>query len=177
MSFLSGDQVELVPLDHENEAHVEAFRRSRATPSMRATGYYGGTMTTAQARDRVQTMQDVDDPNALCAIVADDDTAGWTGVRMVDLRARRVSLGYYVLPEFQGNGYASEAAALLVGYAFDELNANAVQAEVQGDNPASARVLEKLGFQHEGTRRQHYFKDGAYVDVDEYGLLRDEHRA
>jgi RimJ/RimL family protein N-acetyltransferase len=45
---------------------------------------------------------------------------------------------------------------------------------VQADNPASVRVLERLGFREEGRRRDDFYKDGAYVDVLTYGLLADE---
>ena len=87
------------------------------------------------------------------------------------MRAETASLGYYVLPEEQGNGYATEAASLLVAYAFRELNAHEVEAEVQADNPAGERVLEKLGFRREGVRRDHYFKGCDYRDISLWGAL------
>ena len=41
MAFLATDLIELVPLDPDNETHVEVYRQSRNEPEMRATGSYG----------------------------------------------------------------------------------------------------------------------------------------
>lgn len=41
-------------------------------------------------------------------------------------------------------------------------------------NPASFRVMEKMGMKHEGVLRGHVLKDGAYEDLIYYALLRSE---
>ncbi|WP_135822538.1 GNAT family N-acetyltransferase [Halostella litorea] len=174
MAFLEGSSVELVPLDPSREPHVRAYARSRTDPEMRTTGAYGGTVTREAASEWIERKQSTDAPNALCAIRVAGDTVGWAGCRVDDLRARTATLGYYVLPEEQGNGYATEAASLLVAYAFQELNAHKVAAEVQADNPASERVLEKIGFECEGTRRDHHYKDGDYRDISLWGVTEAE---
>ena len=56
------------------------------------------------------------------------------------------TIGYSVLPAFWGQGFGTELAALLVEFATDTLGAPEVRATTLDDNPASARVLEKLGF-------------------------------
>ncbi|EMA38407.1 GNAT family N-acetyltransferase [Halococcus hamelinensis] len=173
MTFLPGDEVDLVPLDPEDEAHVAAYRRSRNEPTMRATGSYGRGLTDGHASARVQELQSGDEDHALCAIRAENETVGWGTIHTVDGRSRTTAVAYYVLPEHQGNGYASEAARLLVAYAFDELNAHRVEATVQGDNPASKHVLEKLGFVHEGTKRDAYYKEGEYKDLTLWAVFDD----
>ncbi len=57
-----------------------------------------------------------------------------------------VSIGYSVLPPFWGRGLGTELAALLVKFAATTLGAHEIRATTLDDNPASARVLEKLGF-------------------------------
>jgi len=57
-----------------------------------------------------------------------------------------VSIGYSVLPGFWGQGLGTELASLLVTFATAVLNAREVRATTLDDNPASARVLQKLGF-------------------------------
>jgi RimJ/RimL family protein N-acetyltransferase len=57
-----------------------------------------------------------------------------------------VSIGYSVLPAFWGQGLGTELAALLVKFAVVALGALEVRATTLDDNPASGRVLEKLGF-------------------------------
>ena len=175
MAFLSSGSVELVALDPDNDAHVEAYRRSRTDPAMRATGAYGHTLTHESAGEKIAEMQR-EEENALCAIRADETVVGWAGVHITDPRSRTASAGYYVLPDQQRNGYASTAAGLLVKYAFDELNARRVEATVQRDNPASQRVLEKLGFVHEGTKRGAFYKGGEYKDLTLWAVLETERR-
>jgi RimJ/RimL family protein N-acetyltransferase len=174
MGFLVGDQIELSPLDPEDDTHSTVYARSRNDPTMRATGVYGQALTQGQARDQLEELQNSDDPTALCAMQVDDEVVGWVGTHLPDVRARVAHVGYYVLPEYQGQGYASEAARLLVAYVFNELNAHSVRAEVQADNPASERVLEKLGFQQEGRKRAAYYKEGEYKDLTIWSVFEDE---
>lgn len=174
MAFLEGDSVELVSLDPDEEAHVEAYRRSRDEPEMRATGYYGQCLTRAAAREQIEARQDPDELSALCAVCAEGEVVGWATTGLNDERARVAEVAYYVLPGFQGRGYASEAAELLVGYALKELNAHSVMAKVQAGNDASERVLEKLGFQQVGRQRDNFYKDGEYRDVTVWDVIEDE---
>jgi RimJ/RimL family protein N-acetyltransferase len=174
MVFLATDLIELVPLDPDNEVHVETYRQSRNEPEMRATGAYSECDTPSQTRERINEGHSTENPSALCAIRAEDTVVGWAVTNLHDVRAHVAHIGYYVLPDYWGNGYASEAAQLLVAYAFDELNAHRVEASVQADNPASKRVLEKLGFQQEGTKRDAYYKQGEYKDITLWSLLSDE---
>lgn len=174
MAFLDSDHLELVPLDPDDETHVEIYQRSRNDPEMRVTGGYGGCLTREQAREGIAGRQDTEASSALCAIRVEGDVVGWAGAFLSDVRARVAEVAYYVLPEYWGNGYASEATRLLVTFAFEELNARRVEASVQADNPGSRRVLEKLDFQQEGTKREAYYKEGEYKDITLWSLLETE---
>ena len=77
---------------------------------------------------------------------------------------------------YWGRGYATEAARAVVAYAFDELGLNRVFAFHFTNNPASGRVLQKIGMRHEGTRRAHTRKDGAFLDSESYAILRGDPR-
>lgn len=174
MAFLEGDAVELVALDPDDDAHVETFRRSRDDPAMRATGYYGQCLTPDAVREELESRQDPDALDAHCALRVGREVVGWAAVGMTDRRARVAELAYYVLPEHQGNGYATEAASLLVDYAFDELNAHSVTAAVQAGNDPSERILERLGFEQVGRRRDYIYKEGAYRDVTVWDRLESD---
>jgi RimJ/RimL family protein N-acetyltransferase len=56
-----------------------------------------------------------------------------------------VMVGYTIDPAEQGNGYATEAVAALVAYAFETLGADLVRAYADADNVASVRVADKVG--------------------------------
>jgi len=57
-----------------------------------------------------------------------------------------VEIGYSVLPQFQGNGYATEIVDALIGWAARQPGVRRILAETEWENPASVRVLEKAGF-------------------------------
>jgi len=60
----------------------------------------------------------------------------------------------------------------LCRHAFDEYGLAKITAHVFSHNPASARVLEKCGFQEEGFLRKHFLKDGQFLDARLFALLR-----
>lgn len=87
---------------------------------------------------------------------------------------RSATLGYCLEDAAWGRGYATEAARALLDWAFATLDLNRVQSETDTRNPASARVLEKLGFRREGTLRENCVVEGEVSDSWVYGLLRRE---
>lgn len=108
---------------------------------------------------------------------ADGAFLGWCGVTGWNPDYRSASLGYCLGESAWGHGYATEAARALLQWAFANLDLNRVQAEADTRNPASGRVLEKLGFVLEGTLREDCIVDGDVSDSWVFGLLRREWRA
>ncbi|MEK3735031.1 MULTISPECIES: GNAT family N-acetyltransferase [Paenibacillus] len=86
-------------------------------------------------------------------------------------------LAYWVGRKYNNNGYCTEAAKGMIQYGFEKLDLNKIFARYFGKNPASGRVMEKIGMQYEGTLRQHARKGEHYEDLIYYGLLRDEYVA
>ncbi|OYO01095.1 RimJ/RimL family protein N-acetyltransferase [Propionibacteriaceae bacterium ES.041] len=103
---------------------------------------------------------------------SDQAFLGWCTVNQWNLRFRSTHLGYCLSPTAWGHGYATEAAHALLRWAYETLDLNRVQAEVDTRNVASARVLEKLGFIREGTLREDCIVNGDVSDSYVYGLLR-----
>lgn len=103
---------------------------------------------------------------------ADRAFVGWCTVSGWDPDFRSARTGYCLRQAAWGHGYATEAARALLEWAFATLDLNRVQAAVDTRNPASARVLEKLGFVREGTLREDCIVDGVVSDSWVYGLLR-----
>jgi RimJ/RimL family protein N-acetyltransferase len=83
-------------------------------------------------------------------------------------------LGYWIGKPYWGNGYASEAARLVVDYAFSTLELNRIEAHAMVENLSSAKILLKLGMQEEGYHPQLIKKWGEFKDVKTYGLLREQ---
>jgi [ribosomal protein S5]-alanine N-acetyltransferase len=95
----------------------------------------------------------------------------------IDSRAhRRAELGYILRRDRWGRGYAGEAAAMMVDFAFDELGMNRVWAVCDPENPASTRVLERCGMTCEGHLREDLLVHGLWRDSLLYAITAS-HRA
>ncbi|MGB3722140.1 MAG: GNAT family protein [Pacificimonas sp.] len=96
------------------------------------------------------------------------------GGASVEDRARRgLELGYWIAESHWGQGIAVEAASAMLEMAFLSLRAPVVSAGHYVDNPASGKVLRKLGFQATGEiRAQFSVSRNAHVDCVEYALTR-----
>lgn len=101
------------------------------------------------------------------------ELAGSVEIRLVPVH-RRAELGYWIGRPHWGRGYATEAADALLRWAFDTLDLHRVHAAHLARNPASGRVLQKLGMRREGRLRSHFDKWGVMEDLDVYGLLAAE---
>jgi ribosomal-protein-alanine N-acetyltransferase len=95
---------------------------------------------------------------------------------IVEAKFRRAELGYWIGRAYWGNGYCTEAGQAVLEYAFSQLNLNRIHASHFKRNPASGRVLRKLGMTHEGCAREHVLKWGVYEDLELYGILQVEWR-
>jgi [ribosomal protein S5]-alanine N-acetyltransferase len=99
---------------------------------------------------------------------------GTMGLRDIETEHSRAELGFWIAVEHWGRGYATEAAVAVVRYAFEILNLNRVYAHHMVRNPASGRVLEKVGMKREGLLRQWLKKWGVCEDVMILAVLRTD---
>jgi RimJ/RimL family protein N-acetyltransferase len=79
-------------------------------------------------------------------------------------------------PSLFGRSLGTEAAWLILGYAFDTVGVHRIELEVYAFNPRARPVYEKLGFVHEGTRRQAPHWDGEWVDAHVMAMLAPNSR-
>ena len=86
-------------------------------------------------------------------------------------------VGYWIGQAYWNHGYATEAAAAVIDYAFRILGVNRVEALHFIRNPSSGRVMEKCGMKYEGTMREARKKWDEYVDVKVYAILRSDWEA
>lgn len=84
-------------------------------------------------------------------------------------------MGYAIHPDHWNRGYVTEAAAALVRFGFETLGLNRIHAHHFATNPASGRIMEKIGMQREGVMRQRFRKWGQFVDTIHYAILRSDY--
>jgi len=85
-------------------------------------------------------------------------------------------LGYWIGVPYWGHGYCTEAARAVVKFGFETLKLHRIYAGHFAGNPASMRVLEKLGMRYEGCARGHVQKWGKFLDVENYALLAEDYQ-
>jgi RimJ/RimL family protein N-acetyltransferase len=90
---------------------------------------------------------------------------------------KRGELGYMVAKEHWNHGYCTEAARALMQYGFVAFSLNRIQAMHFPRNPASGRVMEKLGMTKEGLLRQYVCNREAFEDLMLYSILGREFEA
>ncbi len=92
----------------------------------------------------------------------------------IDENYKVAEIGYSILSDVWNNGFGTEVASALTGFAFDRIGVQRVFARVLPENIASARVLEKLGFQYEGMHKKEFYYNGVASDVLIFAITDDE---
>ena len=115
------------------------------------------------------------EPAALAiALRSEGRLVGACGFRNWDRAAARIEIGYAIQRRHWGKGIATEAVRAVLGFAFEQMGLNRVEAHCIVDHVASRRVLEKAGMRREGILRQHESFKGAFQDLALYSILRQE---
>ena len=109
------------------------------------------------------------------AITVNNMVIGSIGIfRQGNIHRQTAELGYYIAEEYWGKGIMTEAVKQICKYVFAKSDIIRIYAEPFAYNIASCRVLEKAGFQYEGTLRSNAVKNGRVIDMKMYSLLKAE---
>jgi [ribosomal protein S5]-alanine N-acetyltransferase len=117
-----------------------------------------------------------ENPNRIWLAVtlrSDGNQIGGMGLT-VDTQHQHAELGYWLGVPYWGKGYATEAAREMLRYGFEDLRLHRIFASHFKNNPASGRVLRKLGMRYEGCQREHVKKWEQFIDSKLYGMLRQD---
>jgi len=105
------------------------------------------------------------------ALTESDRLVGTVTLWSIDRRNARAELGFAVAHAHWGKGYGSEAVGIALDYAFSELELHRLEADVDPDNLASLKLLERLGFEREGYLPERWYMGGEWRDSVLLGLL------
>lgn len=90
-------------------------------------------------------------------------------VSLVEIHEKQAELGYWIGEPYWGKGYCTEAAKALVQYAIREMGIDKIVAEHLSTNPASGRVMEKIGMNHVCSTRK-IDRDGNQAAIEIYEI-------
>ena len=109
------------------------------------------------------------------AITVNGKVIGSIGAfRQGNIHRKTAELGYYIAEEYWGKGIMTEAVKQLCDYVFSNTDIIRIYAEPFAYNIGSCRVLEKAGFQYEGTLRSNALKNGNVFDMKMYSKLKTD---
>jgi len=102
----------------------------------------------------------------------DDALVGTCSLFSFHETSRRAEIGYVLARQVWGRGLMHEALTALVGFAFEALNLNRLEADIDPRNTTSAKSLARLGFAQEGFLRERWIVGEEVSDTALFGLLR-----
>lgn len=103
----------------------------------------------------------------------DEHLIGAVGLHL-EKSHQKAEVGYWLGKSYWNNGLVSEALKEVIKYGFEKLNLNKIYATHFDFNPASGKVLQKSGMQFEGNLKQEYRKNGKFLDVLRYAVLKED---
>ena len=182
--FSRADRVALRTVETEDAPFLQAHAND---PAIRLPVTLDGPLSLDEQEEFIE---ETDDGAAFIPSVAGEETGynttyvtsdeppvepiGFCALFHVDESAGSADIVYWITPPAQGQGYMTEAASLLLDYAFGQRRLHRIVARALESNRASRGLLEKLGFTLEGTERAAKFVEGEYRDVVRYSMLATE---
>lgn len=132
--------------------------------------------TIEDAEEFISSMLSADKSKTFAfAITVDDVVIGSIGVfRCDNIHSWSAEMGYCIDESYWGKGYATSAVMQICKYIFDYTDIIRIFAEPFAYNTASCRVLEKAGFQFEGTLHSNAVKNGRVLDMKMYAMVKQE---
>ncbi|AQL43133.1 hypothetical protein BV210_10580 [Halorientalis sp. IM1011] len=165
--FLRGDRVDLRTVTPED---YDFLLEHGNDPAIR----HGAPAPTPVTREDLANFVEDDDESVQFLACHGETPVGFVFLFDVDPWRDHAELGCWIAPNEQGEGYATEAAALCLDHAFGDRGLHKVVARVFEHNDASMAVLDKLGFQQEGRLREQDYVRGQHHDTLLFGLLAEE---
>ncbi len=101
----------------------------------------------------------------------DGQFIGAGGLNNLEKDHQKAEIGFWLLPDYWGQGYMQEAMPLILDYAFNALKLHRIEGFVESNNENCKRAMAKLHFVHEGTMQDCEMKDGHFVSLGIFAKL------
>ena len=170
---LVGDKVYLRPATAEDVLNTHHWHLMSEPASMSCRPL---TIRNAAAAAEAFKQEECSPNRQLFMVVRKKDNVPVGRTRFFDLNVhnRSAEFGMLIDPDERKKGHAREAVMLLCKYLFDVRGLNKVYAQTAEFNSGAIKLLERCGFQKDGTLRRHYFHKGEFYDGLIYSILQHE---
>jgi RimJ/RimL family protein N-acetyltransferase/acyl carrier protein len=103
---------------------------------------------------------------------SDDRLIGSAGLIDLNFARQSIEWGYGVDPDFWGQGYVLKIQEVLKEYVFNILELNRIYGVTMSNNLRTIESIRAAGMTHEGIAKEHYCKEGKFIDGWRYGMTR-----
>lgn len=104
----------------------------------------------------------------------EDIPIGIIGVHTKHYEDFSCEIGYSIHPSYQGNGYCTEALLEVSKFLINKVGFYRLVCKYRDNNIASKKVMEKAGYKYEGTERCARYRNGKFLDVHIYSLIKTD---
>jgi RimJ/RimL family protein N-acetyltransferase len=144
--FLKGDHVTLRAIEEED---LEFLQEAITDPQVRRS--IGGSTPYNLEQEREFFENVISDNETVQLLISNEETPiGMIGLEPINQEAGVTEVGYWIVPEYWGEGFGTEATELIVEYAFNRLRLHKVTARAFGFNDASQRLFRKSWLHRRG---------------------------
>lgn len=171
---IAGPRIRLVPLD--KDAHLENYVRWLNDPEV--TRYLLRYLPLSRLEEEKFFERVAEDDASIIWAIQDEHNRhiGGTGLHNINWKERSAVSGIVIgEKDAWGQGYGTEVMQVRTKYAFEELGLHRIESECFAENKASARCLEKAGYQREGVARKKYWREGRWHDAILWAILDEDY--
>lgn len=171
--FDRSDAEEYYDLEQEGlRLHLSEFMPGAVSTAPRNAGI-------SEMRDKIRTTVDRwDDGTEFRFIIREKNNTPIIGQIGITNAIRNVAqsafIGYWIGHGHLGQGYATEATAAMLGFAFDVIRLHRISIWISTENVASLRVVEKLRLRFEGTALRALYQGGKWTDTHIFAITTEE---
>ena len=139
--------------------------------------YYGVSYQTLEAtKEQMTFFADLEKNGtgiwwAVCSI--DNKTFyGAGGLNSLNKEHKKAEIGFWLISDFWGKGIMKEAMPLICNYGFNNLGHHRIEGIVETENKNCKNAIAKLNFKHEGTMKECEVKNGKFISLDIYAMVK-----
>jgi len=133
--------------------------------------------TKQDAKNKIESLHNLNDQqDGIVWMIKHKDDQRIIGVIDTKIHShhRKIKLGYHLSPDYQRNGIMTEALNKTISFAFNDLNAHKITADIAAENQPSRSFIEHLGFKQEGRQREELYITDDFHTIIHYGILAAE---
>jgi [ribosomal protein S5]-alanine N-acetyltransferase len=102
---------------------------------------------------------------------------GAGGLNDKDKKNHRAETGFWLLPQYWGSGIMTEVLPVICDYGFKKLHLHRIVGYVESENRNCKNALARMDFKYEGTMEECEFRDGKYISIDIYAMIKKENES